>query len=152
MHAWVFMVSSTWTFDKHSLFSPFINTFNEKFNLTVWIPLCLCVIGLNHCQPWVNPMHCGLCSAVKVQQARLGAHCVYFYRYKSKYSTTNIQFFLSKFQKFSPAHVQNNVRYKNCVQHKQKAKKQKRGEYNSLLTHFICRVNIIMIVSMFTWV
>ena len=69
-----------------------------------------------------------------------------FYRYKSKYSTTNIQFFFSKFQKFSPAHVQNNVRYKNCVQHKQKAKK--RGGYNDLLTHFICRVN--MIVSMFT--
>ena len=78
MHAWVFMVKSTWTFDKHSLFSPFINAFNEKLNLTVWIPLCLCVIGLNHCQPWVNPMHCSLCSAVKVQQARQGAgvaHC-----------------------------------------------------------------------------
>ena len=51
----------------------------------------------------------------------------YFYRYKSKYSTTNIQFFLSKFQTFSPAHVQSNVRYKNCVQHKQRAKKKKKG-------------------------
>ena len=51
---------------------------------------------------------------------------IYFYYYKSKYSTTNIQFFLSKFQNFSPAHAQNNVQYKNCVQHKQKAKKKKK--------------------------
>ena len=70
---------------------------------------------------------------IKLKESTL--HCVYFYRYKSKYSTTNIQFFLSKFQKFSPALVQNNVRYKNCVQHKQKAKKKKKGggEYNGLL-------------------
>ena len=35
---------------------------------------------------------------------------------------------------------------------KKKKKKKKRGggKYNGLLTHFICRVN--MIVSMFTWV
>ena len=32
---------------------------------------------------------------------------------------------------------------------KKKKKKKKKGEYNSLLTHFICGVN--MIVSMFTW-
>ena len=70
----------------------------------------------------------------------------------------NILFFLSKFQKLSPAHVQNNVRYKNCVQHKQKAKKKKKkkkkgGEYNGLRTHFICHVcRVNMIVSMFTWV
>ena len=38
----------------------------------------------------------------------------------------------------------------NKQKKKKKKKKKKGGEYNSLLTHFICRVN--MIVSMFTWV
>ena len=39
-----------------------------------------------------------------------------------------------------------------CSTNKKKKKKKKKGggEYNGLLTHFICRVN--MIVSMFTWV
>ena len=27
------------------------------------------LVELYHCQPWVNPMHCGLCSAEKVWQA-----------------------------------------------------------------------------------
>ena len=43
------------------------------------------------------------------------------------------------------------------MQHKQKAKREKKGgwvEYNGLLTHFICRVNMIvsMSLSLFTWV
>ena len=38
-----------------------------------------------------------------------------------------------------------------CSTNKKQKKKKKGGvEYNGLLTHFICRVN--MIVSMFTWV
>ena len=34
---------------------------------------------------------------------------------------------------------------------KKKKKKKKGGQYNGLLTHFICRVNYDR-VSMFTWV
>ena len=70
--------------------------------------------------------------------------------YKSKYFTINIQFSHRNVKNFHP-HVQNNVR--NCVQHKQKTKnknknKQKNGgmgeKYNSLFTHFICGVNMIV--------
>ena len=52
------------------------------------------------------------------------AHSVYFYLYKSKYSTMNIQFSYLNFKHFH-LHVQNNVR--NCVQHKKKKKKKKAG-------------------------
>ena len=150
------------------------------------------LVGLNHCQPWVNPMHCGLCSSDKVRQAgccalwwmlymyyirgcwipaylqsdwkfsaihdcsadmpqtnkwgeveaqcliQIGKRkknvglkiklserrelCVYFFLYKSKYSTINIEFSYLNFKNFHPQ-VQNNVT--NCVQHKQKKNKTK---------------------------
>ena len=85
---------------------------------------------------------------LKIKLSERIAHCVYLNLYKSKYSTINIQFSNRNFKNFHP-HVQNNVR--NGVQHKQKKHKKKGGmgeKYNGLLTHFICRVN--MIVSMLT--
>ena len=90
---------------------------------------------------------------LKIKLSERRAHCVYLNLYKTKYCTINIQFFHLNFKNFHP-HVQNNVR--NGVQHKQKTKnkKQQRGgmgeNYNSILTHFICKVD--MIVTMFTWV
>ena len=73
------------------------------------------------------------------------------WKLNSKYSTTDIQFSYLNFKNFHP-YVQNNVR--NCVQHKQTNKKQKNKnkktkvgmgvKYYGLLTHFICRVNMIV--------
>ena len=80
---------------------------------------------------------------LKIKLSEKREHCVYFYLYKSKYSTINIQFSYLNFKNFHP-NVQNNVR--NCVQHKQKPRQKtykKVGEYNSLLIHFICRVIMI---------
>ena len=82
---------------------------------------------------------------LKIKLSERRAHCVYLNLYKSKYFTISIQFSHRNFKNFHP-HVQNNVR--NCVQHKQKTKtNKKRGngeKYNGLLTHFICGVNMIV--------
>ena len=73
---------------------------------------------------------------IKVSERR--EHCVYFYLYKLKYSTIDIQLSYLWFQKNSPA-----SKTRNKQTNKQTNKTV--GEYNSLLTHFICRV--IMILS-----
>ena len=65
---------------------------------------------------------------IKVSERR--EHCVFFYLYKSKYSTINFLILISKMF--------------TCIQDKKQTNK-KVGNYNSLLTHFICRV--IMILS-----
>ena len=82
---------------------------------------------------------------LKIKLSERRAHCVYLNLYKSKYFTISIKFSHQNFKNFHP-HVQNNVR--NCVQHKQKTKtNKKRGngeKYNGLLTHFICGVNMIV--------
>ena len=72
---------------------------------------------------------------LKIKPSEKRAHCVYLNLYKSKYFTINIQFSHRNFKNFHP-HVQNNVR--NCVQHKQKTKTNKKNgemgeKYNDLL-------------------
>ena len=64
---------------------------------------------------------------LKIKLCERGEYCVYFYLYKSKYSTINIQF--------------SYLNFKNFHLHLRQETNKKVGQYNSLLTHFICRVN-----------
>ena len=64
---------------------------------------------------------------IKVRERR--EHCVYFYLYKSKYSTINIQFSYLNFKNFHP-------------HPRQETNKQKVGKYNSLLTLVIMILSI----------
>ena len=65
---------------------------------------------------------------LKIKLSERREHCVYFYLYKSKYSTINIQFSYLNFKNFHP--------YPRQETNKQRSI----GKYNSLFTHLICRV------------
>ena len=69
---------------------------------------------------------------LKIKLSERGEYCVYFYLYESKYSTINIQFSYLNFKHF---HL-----------HPRQETNKKVGQYDSLLTHFICRVNMILII------
>ena len=66
---------------------------------------------------------------LKIKLSERREHCVYFYLYKSKYYTINFRIYISKIF--------------TRIQDKKQTNK-KVGNYNSLLTRFICRVLMIL--------